>query len=159
MFSLTLKRGLEGSSEGFTFEVVLQNKNNSIWHLANLIEVHYHICRNFETYIFFYSTLCLDRQISTFLLFYKFRTCNDYEMVQFPSKWLSIRYSLTHWSIKWIFFQVSPPSEHIRGDAWWTRYQPVSYLLESRSGTREQFIDMVQRCIMTYDSLWQNMVQ
>lgn len=42
--------------------------------------------------------------------------------------------------------QVSPPNEHVPGSAWWTRYQPVSYQLESRGGTREQFSDMVQRC-------------
>jgi alpha-amylase len=42
--------------------------------------------------------------------------------------------------------QVSPPNEHMQGSEWWTRYQPVSYLLESRGGTREQFIDMVERC-------------
>lgn len=42
--------------------------------------------------------------------------------------------------------QVSPPQEHIQGDAWWTRYQPVSYQLESRSGSSEAFADMVQRC-------------
>lgn len=42
--------------------------------------------------------------------------------------------------------QVSPPQEHILGDAWWTRYQPVSYKLNSRSGTREQFKSMVKRC-------------
>ncbi len=42
--------------------------------------------------------------------------------------------------------QVSPPNEHVSGQAWWTRYQPVSYKLESRGGTRAQFIDMVQRC-------------
>jgi len=42
--------------------------------------------------------------------------------------------------------QVSPPNEHIQGAQWWTRYQPVSYQLESRGGTRAQFIDMVQRC-------------
>jgi len=36
--------------------------------------------------------------------------------------------------------------EHIQGEQWWTRYQPVSYLLESRSGTRSEFIDMVNRC-------------
>ena len=42
--------------------------------------------------------------------------------------------------------QVSPPSEHIQGPQWWTRYQPVSYKLESRSGTRDQFSDMVRRC-------------
>ena len=32
------------------------------------------------------------------------------------------------------------------GEQWWVRYQPVSYLLESRSGTREQFVNMVTRC-------------
>merc|ERR1719495_355261 len=46
--------------------------------------------------------------------------------------------------------QVSPPNEHITLPAdefpWWQRYQPVSYLLHSRSGTREQFVDMVNRC-------------
>lgn len=42
--------------------------------------------------------------------------------------------------------QVSPPNEHIQGGQWWTRYQPVSYKLESRSGNRQQFIDMVNRC-------------
>ena len=42
--------------------------------------------------------------------------------------------------------QVSPPQEHIQGDAWWTRYQPVSYQLQSRSGNNRQFADMVSRC-------------
>merc|ERR1712241_1241082 len=42
--------------------------------------------------------------------------------------------------------QVSPPMEHIQGGQWWTRYQPVSYKLQSRSGNRDQFINMVQRC-------------
>jgi alpha-amylase len=50
--------------------------------------------------------------------------------------------------------QISPPNEHswiTTGDGapfpWWMRYQPVSYSLDSsRSGTRAQFIDMVNRC-------------
>jgi alpha-amylase len=42
--------------------------------------------------------------------------------------------------------QVSPPNEHIQGNQWWTRYQPVSYQLESRGGNRAEFIDMVNRC-------------
>lgn len=42
--------------------------------------------------------------------------------------------------------QVSPPQEHIQGSAWWTRYQPVSYQLDSRSGDASAFADMVQRC-------------
>ena len=36
--------------------------------------------------------------------------------------------------------------EHIMGEYWWTRYQPVSYNLTSRSGTREEFASMVSRC-------------
>lgn len=42
--------------------------------------------------------------------------------------------------------QVSPPNEHITNGEWWARYQPVSYVLQSRGGNRAQFIDMVQRC-------------
>jgi alpha-amylase len=45
--------------------------------------------------------------------------------------------------------QVSPPSEHavLSGNPWWERYQTVGYTLDrSRSGTRAEFVDMVQRC-------------
>jgi alpha-amylase len=46
--------------------------------------------------------------------------------------------------------QISPPQEHIIlpdwGYPWWQRYQPVSYQLESRGGSRAELIDMVQRC-------------
>jgi len=50
--------------------------------------------------------------------------------------------------------QISPPNEHSwipTGDGapypWWMRYQPVSYRLDrSRSGTRAEFIAMVNRC-------------
>jgi alpha-amylase len=50
--------------------------------------------------------------------------------------------------------QISPPNEHnwvVTGDGapypWWMRYQPVSYRLDrSRSGTRAEFLDMVNRC-------------
>ncbi|MCB1825192.1 MAG: alpha amylase C-terminal domain-containing protein [Candidatus Competibacteraceae bacterium] len=42
--------------------------------------------------------------------------------------------------------QISPPNEHIQGSPWWTRYQPVSYQLVSRSGDAAAFRDMVQRC-------------
>ncbi|ABC30861.1 Glycosidase [Hahella chejuensis KCTC 2396] len=42
--------------------------------------------------------------------------------------------------------QVSPPQAHIGGAQWWTRYQPVSYVLNSRSGDRERFQNMTQRC-------------
>jgi alpha-amylase len=46
--------------------------------------------------------------------------------------------------VDWVL--VSPPQEHIEGSAWWTNYQPVSYQLESRLGTREQFESMVASC-------------
>jgi len=48
--------------------------------------------------------------------------------------------------------QTSPPNENaiIYDDTqqrpWWERYQPVSYMLETRSGTTEEFASMVQRC-------------
>jgi len=46
--------------------------------------------------------------------------------------------------------QVSPPSEHAMlpdsAFPWWQRYQVVSYQLESRSGGRAEFVDMVERC-------------
>lgn len=42
--------------------------------------------------------------------------------------------------------QISPPNDHIQGDAWWTRYQPVTYELVSRSGNADEFADMVKRC-------------
>lgn len=46
--------------------------------------------------------------------------------------------------VSWVL--TSPPNEHITGEAWWTSYQPVSYRVESRLGTREQFADMVATC-------------
>ena len=42
--------------------------------------------------------------------------------------------------------QVSPPQKSIGGSEWWTRYQPVSYRIEGRSGSRRQFANMVRRC-------------
>lgn len=42
--------------------------------------------------------------------------------------------------------QVSPPQEHIQGTEWWTSYQPVSYKIESKLGTREEFTTMVDTC-------------
>ncbi|XP_047486576.1 alpha-amylase-like [Penaeus chinensis] len=47
--------------------------------------------------------------------------------------------------------QVSPPNEHLTNPPeypypWWQRYQPVSYKLVSRSGSEEEFVDMVRRC-------------
>jgi len=46
--------------------------------------------------------------------------------------------------IDWVL--TSPPQEHIMGGAWWTVYQPVSYQIESRLGTREEFESMTSTC-------------
>ncbi|HEU0015640.1 MAG TPA: alpha-amylase family protein [Longimicrobium sp.] len=49
----------------------------------------------------------------------------------------------------WKAVQVSPPQEHYLNPThtWWQRYQPVSYGIDrSRSGTRAEFIAMVNRC-------------
>jgi alpha-amylase len=44
--------------------------------------------------------------------------------------------------------QISPAAEHVRapGNPWWQRYQVASYRVESRSGTRAELANMVQRC-------------
>mmetsp|Transcript_73547 Transcript_73547/g.157623 ORF Transcript_73547/g.157623 Transcript_73547/m.157623 type:complete len:1099 (-) Transcript_73547:97-3393(-) len=42
--------------------------------------------------------------------------------------------------------QISPVTEHILGATWWTKYQPVSFGLNSRSGTAEDFQAMVKTC-------------
>ncbi|XP_055523462.1 alpha-amylase-like [Wyeomyia smithii] len=46
--------------------------------------------------------------------------------------------------------QVSPPTENAivyePKRPWWERYQPISYNLVTRSGTEQQFADMVRRC-------------
>ena len=48
--------------------------------------------------------------------------------------------------------QISPPQEHrvvsegSRRYPWWQRYQPVSYKLGSRSGSRQELEEMISRC-------------
>lgn len=68
------------------------------------------------------------------------------QLFQLP--WISIaeecEQNLAPAGFSWVL--TSPPNEHIAGDAWWTSYQPVSYLVESRLGTREEFAEMVTRC-------------
>ncbi|MET7935848.1 alpha-amylase family protein [Streptomyces sp. NPDC005322] len=44
------------------------------------------------------------------------------------------------------YVEVSPASEHIQGDAWWTSYQPVSYKIAGRLGDRAAFRNMVSAC-------------
>ncbi|KRD45775.1 alpha-amlyase [Cellulomonas sp. Root930] len=52
----------------------------------------------------------------------------------------------------------SPPQEHILGEEWWTSYQPVSYRVESRLGTREEYADMVATCHDAGVDVWADAV-
>lgn len=72
----------------------------------------------------------------------------------FEWKWTDIAEECEQWLGPHGFaaVQVSPPNEHAEIDTaanqypWWERYQSVSYILDSRSGTRAEFADMVKRC-------------
>jgi alpha-amylase len=44
------------------------------------------------------------------------------------------------------YVEVSPASEHIEGDQWWTSYQPVSYRIAGRLGDADAFKGMVAAC-------------
>jgi alpha-amylase len=44
------------------------------------------------------------------------------------------------------YVQVSPATEHIKGDQWWTSYQPVSYKIAGRLGDADAFKGMVNAC-------------
>ncbi|MGW2388272.1 alpha-amylase [Streptomyces lydicamycinicus] len=44
------------------------------------------------------------------------------------------------------YVEVSPASEHIQGNQWWTSYQPVSYRIAGRLGNRAAFASMVSAC-------------
>ncbi|XCS46701.1 type I pullulanase [Gardnerella swidsinskii] len=44
------------------------------------------------------------------------------------------------------YVQISPSQDHIKGKAWWTSYQPVSYKLNSKLGTEAEFKQMIQTC-------------
>ncbi|WP_333768756.1 carbohydrate-binding module family 20 domain-containing protein [Streptomyces sp. IBSBF 2435] len=44
------------------------------------------------------------------------------------------------------YVEVSPATENIQGDQWWTSYQPVSYKLQNRLGDEAAFASMVNTC-------------
>ena len=44
------------------------------------------------------------------------------------------------------YVQISPPMESVQGTQWWTVYQPVSYKLDSRFGTEDEFKTMISQC-------------
>jgi alpha-amylase len=72
----------------------------------------------------------------------------------FEWKWTDVAEECEQWLGPHGFaaVQISPPQEHAEIDSggyqfpWWERYQAVSYTLDSRSGTRAEFADMVGRC-------------
>jgi len=72
----------------------------------------------------------------------------------FEWKWTDVARECEQWlgPKGYAAVQISPPQEHLvlsegsRKYPWWQRYQPVSYQLESRSGTRDQLKDMISRC-------------
>ncbi|XP_077978331.1 alpha-amylase 2-like [Glandiceps talaboti] len=68
----------------------------------------------------------------------------------FEWKWSDVAKECENFLDRWEYggVQVSPPNEHREtpGRPWWERYQPVGYQLVSRSGDRNAFIDMVNRC-------------
>ncbi len=65
----------------------------------------------------------------------------------FMWNWDSIAKECQHLSDVGIdYVLTSPVQEHIRGEAWWTVYQPVSYQIESRLGTRAEFQAMTSTC-------------
>lgn len=44
------------------------------------------------------------------------------------------------------YVQVNPATESIQGSEWWTDYQVVSYKLQSKRGTVQQYKNMVDTC-------------
>jgi len=44
------------------------------------------------------------------------------------------------------YVQVSTAQETIQGDQWWTSYQAVSYKIQGKRGSRDEFRNMVSKC-------------
>ncbi|KAF8259044.1 glycoside hydrolase [Lactarius quietus] len=60
------------------------------------------------------------------------------------------------------FVQVSPAQEQVQGDQWWTDYQPVTYNLTSKHGTRTDYANMINTCHaagvgVIADTIWNHM--
>ncbi len=72
----------------------------------------------------------------------------DVTMIAFQQSWKTIGDECTKTygpeGVKYV--QVSPPQESIQGTQWWTVYQPVSYKLDSRFGTEDEFKTMISQC-------------
>ena len=72
----------------------------------------------------------------------------DVTMIAFQQSWKTIGDECTKTygpeGVKYV--QISPPQESIQGTQWWTVYQPVSYKLDSRFGTEDEFKTMISQC-------------
>lgn len=67
------------------------------------------------------------------------------QLFQYP--WRDVAEScpgLAEAGLSWVL--LSPAQEHPVGEEWWWSYQPVSYQIKSRQGTREDFAAMVEAC-------------
>jgi alpha-amylase len=66
----------------------------------------------------------------------------------FMYNWTSVaqecEQSLGPQGIDWVL--VSPPQDHLDDAPWWVHYQPISYDIDSRLGTRDEFAQMVKVC-------------
>lgn len=86
-----------------------------------------------------------------------------------PSSYFSLRRHSRLTSLLFLLFptgyayvQVSPATEHITGDSWWTDYQKVSNQLISKRGSRDEFASMVSTCNnagvgVLVDAIWNHM--
>lgn len=70
------------------------------------------------------------------------------QMFEWPWKDLAAECEAVLGPMEIAAIQVSPPQEHLKlgQNAWWERYQPVSYKVISRGGTEAEFRDMIKRC-------------
>ena len=73
---------------------------------------------------------------------------SDVQVIAFQQTWNTIAKECTDtYGPEGVgYVEVSPPQESIQGSSWWTSYQPVSYKLDSKLGTEEEFKNMVTTC-------------
>lgn len=72
----------------------------------------------------------------------------DVQVIAFQQTWNTVakECTSTYGPEGVAYVEVSPPQESIQGTQWWTVYQPVSYKLDSRFGTEDEFKTMISQC-------------
>ncbi|WP_026647354.1 alpha-amylase family glycosyl hydrolase [Bifidobacterium minimum] len=75
-------------------------------------------------------------------------TSKDVQVIAFQQTWNTIAKECTQtYGPEGVgYVEVSPPQESIQGTQWWTSYQPVSYKLDSKLGTADEFKTMISTC-------------